>query len=304
MTFSTINVGALANDNTGDSLRDAFIKVNSNFLLAANTSVAETITATWTFSRVNVKNNIVRIGVNEFSTSFDIFTNSAFLVLDKLTEEDDASIVFRQAGAIKWEVGSTTELPAASNDFHIKRVTGAAGSETFTDIFIWDFDTGDGRVIDGFKFGVGTIPVELFHVARTDTVARVISKFENGNTGAGSKSAAIQLAANTFSWTTGIDFGLDGSDNWFLQGSGGVNIFATPTGVRIGGSTLPTEALDVTGNIQTDAISFVGSFTVATLPSATKAGGQIFVSDETGGATIAFSDGINWRRTQDRAIVS
>lgn len=46
------------------------------------------------------------------------------------------------------------------------------------------------------------------------------------------------------------------------------------------------------------------SYTVATLPSATAAAGMIFVSDETGGAVPAFSDGTNWRRVTDRAIVS
>ena len=30
----------------------------------------------------------------------------------------------------------------------------------------------------------------------------------------------------------------------------------------------------------------------------------VFVYDETGGATLAFSDGTDWRRVQDRAIVS
>ncbi len=33
-------------------------------------------------------------------------------------------------------------------------------------------------------------------------------------------------------------------------------------------------------------------------------GDMIFVSDETGGATMAFYDGTNWRRLQDRAIIS
>ena len=47
------------------------------------------------------------------------------------------------------------------------------------------------------------------------------------------------------------------------------------------------------------------NFTVATLPDPTKnEGRQIYVSDEVGGATLAFSDGVNWRRVQDRAIVS
>ena len=46
------------------------------------------------------------------------------------------------------------------------------------------------------------------------------------------------------------------------------------------------------------------SYTVATLPVATTAAGLIFVSDETGGAVPTFSDGTNWRRVTDRAVVS
>ncbi|MGB0658178.1 MAG: hypothetical protein ACPGOS_03845 [Gammaproteobacteria bacterium] len=46
------------------------------------------------------------------------------------------------------------------------------------------------------------------------------------------------------------------------------------------------------------------TFTVSGLPSAAQPGQMIYVSDETGGATMAFSDGTNWRRITDRAVVS
>jgi hypothetical protein len=47
------------------------------------------------------------------------------------------------------------------------------------------------------------------------------------------------------------------------------------------------------------------STTVAGAPAAaTYEGYVIYVTDETGGATLAFSDGTNWRRTTDRAIIS
>lgn len=52
------------------------------------------------------------------------------------------------------------------------------------------------------------------------------------------------------------------------------------------------------------------SYTVANLPDAAdfdpEDGGaaMLFVSDEAGGATLAFSDGTNWRRVQDRVVVS
>ncbi len=48
------------------------------------------------------------------------------------------------------------------------------------------------------------------------------------------------------------------------------------------------------------------SYTVAGVPSASAegAGTMIYVTDETGGAVPAFSDGTNWRRCTDRAIIS
>jgi len=50
----------------------------------------------------------------------------------------------------------------------------------------------------------------------------------------------------------------------------------------------------------------LASYTVATLPTVPDATqpGIIFVSDETGGAVPAFSDGTNWRRFTDRTIVA
>lgn len=45
------------------------------------------------------------------------------------------------------------------------------------------------------------------------------------------------------------------------------------------------------------------SYTVTTLPDVTTKG-IIFVSDETGGPTIAYSDGTDWRRVSDGSVVS
>lgn len=49
---------------------------------------------------------------------------------------------------------------------------------------------------------------------------------------------------------------------------------------------------------------FLSSYTAGALPSAATAAGLIYVSDEAGGAVLAFSDGTNWRRVTDRAVVS
>ncbi len=48
----------------------------------------------------------------------------------------------------------------------------------------------------------------------------------------------------------------------------------------------------------------VASFTVAGAPSASVVGQIGYVSDETGGATLAFADGTNWRRQTDLTIIA
>lgn len=45
------------------------------------------------------------------------------------------------------------------------------------------------------------------------------------------------------------------------------------------------------------------TYSVSKLPAA-DASWLIYVPDEAGGAVVAFSDGTNWRRLTDRAIVS
>jgi hypothetical protein len=75
-----------------------------------------------------------------------------------------------------------------------------------------------------------------------------------------------------------------------IKGSGNVGI----------GTTSPSTTLHVAGPVR------VQSYTVAGVPSASAsgAGAMIYVSNESGGAVIAFSDGTNWRRVTDRAIIS
>jgi len=71
------------------------------------------------------------------------------------------------------------------------------------------------------------------------------------------------------------------------------------------GSNTTTIGNSSTVSTHLQGVVVVGEYTVATLPTAsTYQAGMIMVSDETGGYTQAFSDGTNWRRVQDRAIVS
>jgi hypothetical protein len=78
---------------------------------------------------------------------------------------------------------------------------------------------------------------------------------------------------------------------------------AVGNGVTIGAAGLTGPGQ---GNLYASGFLRCGSYTVATVPSASAAGNgaMIFVSDESGGAVTAYAHGANWRRVTDRAIIS
>jgi len=103
------------------------------------------------------------------------------------------------------------------------------------------------------------------------------------------------------------DFTFDKSDNTLTV----TNLDVTGVFSHVEDYGLVTQAANTTvdyGPITTDdrMPTAHDSYTVSEAGSITgmSAGDMIFVSDETGGATMAFYDGSNWRRVQDRAIIS
>ncbi len=108
-----------------------------------------------------------------------------------------------------------------------------------------------------------------------------------------SPSIAFQGDANTGIWSPG-------ADAIAISSGGAERVRITATGDVGIGASAPSTKLHVNGAIR------CGQFTVGALPgaSSTGAGAIIFVSDESGGACLAFSDGANWRRVTDRAVVS
>lgn len=111
-------------------------------------------------------------------------------------------------------------------------------------------------------------------------------------------------------FTAGITFAVDGAvssgnvpQRIILEtgtGAGRVERARVTSAGDVGiGLTAPVCKLDVNGPAR------VKSYTVAGVPSASAGAGQIIhVSNEAGGAVLAFSDGANWRRVTDRAVIS
>ena len=115
-------------------------------------------------------------------------------------------------------------------------------------------------------------------------------------TNAAAKKVTITASAQATSlFVDGSDFGtivssvLDSNDLGFITD-------AVSASINLGG-------LVISGIISPSTF-ILPSYTVSTLPNSNPAAQMIFVSDESGGAVIAFSDGTNWRRVTDRAIVT
>jgi hypothetical protein len=110
--------------------------------------------------------------------------------------------------------------------------------------------------------------------------------------------------------------GVSGGDVQFITGADGGFIFALrrPAGSntvalwidRVGRTRVGSGAPAGEAQFSVDGAVRVGASKVATLPSAgaVGAGAILFVPDEVGGATLAFSDGAIWRRVTDRAAVA
>lgn len=102
-------------------------------------------------------------------------------------------------------------------------------------------------------------------------------------------------STNAVQWRVGRPFttvlrfeNLGGSFGWYNALGSGQMMLLDANGLAISGAVKPS------------------SYTVAGVPSASTAGAgaMIYVSNESGGAVPAFSDGTNWRRVTDRAVIS
>ena len=130
----------------------------------------------------------------------------------------------------------------------------------------------------------------------------ITSGYENMCIGAGAGTAVTQ-----------------GFRNIFIGANAGANVTTGDRNIIFG----PYNAASATGDDQlnigdaivgstaangvigfTQGTISVKSYTVAGVPSAATAGQITYISNETGGAVLAFADGTNWRRVTDRAIIA
>jgi hypothetical protein len=246
-----------------------------------------------------VADNTNRLAIKSPASLFDNQGAGHQIKLNKASATATGSILYQTGYSGRAEVGLT-------GDDNLKMRVSADGTTWKTAL---EIDKTSGTIGIGHTPSA-TEPLRLRLNQNNSTQMTI----ENTNTGAQASSGANLVAANShyfrmqlygsgsmFAFTTAQFFlGTYANVPLYLRTNTQDRVVISGDGrVAIGGYAHSAK-LYVDGAIRPKG------FTVATLPVASTegSGAMIFVSDDSGGATMAFSDGSSWRRVQDRAVVS
>ena len=258
------------------------------------TAAQPNITSVGTLSSVTVTANVAGGNLTTAGqvTATGNITGGNLLTSGNIVDTGAISIITGASGNVNLAPNGSTVLVATTTGANVTGTLGVTGNITGGNIL------GNGAGLTG------------------------INAFSNVSV-TGGNSAVADSISDTLTLTagTGISIVIDSTtDTITIATQGGSEIFVD--GADFGTVTEPVTVSDdlglVTETVEAEADlgalvtsgliypdQFVlPSYTTTTLPSASIAGAMIYVTNETGGAVPAFSDGTNWRRVTDRAIVS
>ncbi len=236
-------------------------------------------------------------GTNRLAVSSDavLFSHNGTDIRTKLNKNsatDTASFLFQTGWSGRAEIGLTGD-----DDFHFKV---SADGNAWIDSLVIDANSGDISFGDRLNY---TLSLGRMDFYERDSLVNLATRIDNSNFGGAwtlyrSGTAQVKIHA-----TASYEFNMQNvaSHDFIVHGTSDNLLFVDASKSCVGINTdTPATTLDVNGPVR------VASFGVNSLPSAAThgAGALIYVSDESGGAVLAFSDGTDWRRVTDRAIVS
>lgn len=223
--------------------------------------------------------------------------------INKAASGSTASLLYQTGWSGRAEMGLIGD-----DDFHLKV---SPDGSAWMEAVVVDGDTG--------RTGLGTVPGQArvhCRVAAADA-GRAFLMTGKGITGTddAAHGAVFVLGHNTAgnrqfvlaNSESGLGIRVIGTSldgyNFFTGGRQNMTLgTADPNGTDV----TAMRNLYAIGHFRANQWARVGTYAVGTLPSATTAGAGaiIHVSDEIGGAVLAFSDGTAWRRVTDRVVVS
>lgn len=268
--------------------------------------------AAWMVAAVRSVNPIALVGVNATADAANRLSINApatllnhegaghQLKINKAAAGDTASLLYQTGFSGRTEMGL-----AGDDDFHLKV---SADGTTWKQAIVVKAATA--------RAGFGTTaPSAAIHAhIPADGAGRAFVMTGKGITGTEDTTHGAILV---------LTHNVTGNRQFFLGNSesgAGLRIIGTALdgynyqtstrqNLQLGSDTTDVNTLRnliANGHFRTNQWARVGSYTVATLPVAATAGAGaiIHVTDEAGGAVLAFCDGTSWRRVTDRAVVS
>ncbi len=256
-----------------------------------------------------------RLSISSPATLLNHAGNGHQLKLNKNAATDTASLLYQSNWSGRAEIGL-----AGDDDFHFK-VSG--NGNTWHEAMTIDGSTGDVSFKTGETIFEGPAHNIIIDVdgstafIRTASDAGILS-FTGGTSSSNGANIivygqnAVTGAGDVLIRSGSQQTNLVSADVHFqYQDTNGTKSLARffKNFIRLGvdasvdvacGNITPSCKLHVDGPVR------VKAYTTTTLPNAGNAGSGaiLMVSDEAGGAVLAFSDGANWRRVTDRAVVA
>lgn len=290
---SEVNIG------TSDGSANISIGGTSNVLVVSSTDVA--ITGNLSVSgNATLSGNILGDRLQNGTTSIDIQTASGNANISVAGTSN--VVVFSSAGQnVSGYITSSGNI--TGGNLITAGLVSATGNITSVGNISGSYFLGNGSqltgIVTGNSFGVISVSGQSDVVAdqATDTLTLAAGTGIAITTNAGTDTITISSAATDSIFATGGDMGTVDEAVTSSEDLGLVTDAATIE------YDLGTES---TSGIITPSLLLLPSYTVSGLGSlpAAPAGQFVFCSDESGGSIPAFSDGTNWRRVSDRAIVS
>ena len=272
----TINDMTLRTRKQSTTLRTKDISIEGNIVPTANITY-DLGTSSNRFKDLYLSGNTINLGTTAISVTSDNeidFSDSANTSVKRKLVVDE----------IELGTGNDKVVLRKGDDGKLKSVSKnrSTKAETSNKVDLDDNDTGD--LTEGSNL--------YFTDARANTAidAKLTGDLTFGNATVSGTTSSGVVEGVVFQPIT--DYGLITANTTITIDYGRVNDSGTVP--AIGDFEYLNDIYGPTGD----------SFTVATVPSATQPGQMIYVTDETGGATMAFSDGSNWRRIQDRTVIS